>query len=180
MRDQPQRVEANMNGRPGGSSAAGQRTLTLEAAQEIGRRHCVCYEVWPEWSASRGPATRIGFSISLCGIHESGDGQHDVPGCPHCWRTYTSLRRVAEWILPAEERMCRFELGVFDRAWHVAPNVRQGRNETVVEIKIFHRRNVHAPIDDCQQQCLDEMRATLAGLGIRENIWAPDSAKNES
>jgi hypothetical protein len=50
--------------------------------------------------------------------------------------------------------------------------VRHARNETVVTIKIFHRHNIDAAIDDCQQQCLDEMRQKLADLGIRENVWA--------
>jgi hypothetical protein len=139
----------------------------------------VCYEVWPEWSASGGRATRIGFAISLCGIHENGAGSQDLPGCSRCWRTYAELRAVAEWILPEQERACRFEIEAFDRAWHVAPNTRQGRNETVVTIKIFHRHNINAPIDDCQQQCLHEMRDKLAVLGVRENLVGRLSPPND-
>ena len=175
MMDQRQSAEANTNGRRKLYLNGDDTALSPQAVQEIVQRHCVCYEVWPEWSANGGRATRIGFSISLCGIHENGAGQHDVPGCPHCWSTYNSLRKAAEWILPEEERLCRFEVGAYDRSWHVAPSARGGRNETIVTIKIFHRRNVHAPIDDCQQQCLNEMRATMASLGIRENMWAPSA-----
>lgn len=147
-------------------------TATSEALREIALRHCVCYEVWPEWSANGGRATRIGFAISLCGIHENGSAKDGVPGCPRCWSTYAKLRTVAEWITPQTERACRFEIAAFDRAWHVAPNARHARNETVVTIKIFHRHNIDAAIDDCQQQCLNEMRQKLAELGIRENVWA--------
>ena len=82
------------------------------------------------------------------------------------------LRAVAEWITPEQERTCRFEIAAFDRAWHVARSARHARNETVVTIKIFHRHNIDAPIDDCQQQCLNEMRQKLADLGVRENVWA--------
>ena len=151
---------------------AADAALTFDAMRAIALTHCVCYEVWPEWSASGGRATRIGFAISLCGIHENSADNQDIPGCPHCWRTYAQLRTLAEWILPEQERACRFEIEVYDRAWHLAPSARHGRSETVVTIKIFHRRDVNAPIDDCQQQCLREMRDKLAVLGIREDLWA--------
>ena len=125
----------------------------------------------------RGRPTRVGFSIGLCGIPETPP-EPDVPGSGHCWRTYYALRRVAESILPEEERSCWFDLGAFDRSSHVAPSVRRGRNETVVTIKILHRRNFNAPIDDCQQQCLKEIRGTLSRLAIRENVWAATSAES--
>jgi hypothetical protein len=151
---------------------AGEAALTSEALKRIVLRHCVCYEVWPEWSANGGRARRIGFAISLCGVHEDGSAKNDVPSCPHCWRTYTELRAVPEWITPEQERTCRFEIAAYDRAWHVAPKARQARKETVVTIKVFHRHNIDAPIDDCQEQCLNEMRQRLADLGVRENVWA--------
>ena len=172
MMDRLQSVEVtNTNGRRI-VSAAGKAALTSEALQKIVMRHGVCYEVWPEWSAPGGRARRIGFAISLCGVHENGSAKNDVPGCSHCWRTYTELCAVAEWITPEQERTCRFEIGAFDRSWHVAPSARHARNETVATIKIFHRHNIDATIDDCQQQCLNEMRQKLAGLGVRENVWA--------
>lgn len=152
-------------------SSAGEAALTSEALQKIVLRHRVCYEVWPEWSGNGGPAKRIGFAISLCGVNENGSAKNDVPGCPHCWLTYLKLRAVAEWITPEQEKACRFEIPAFDRAWHVAPNTRHARNETVVTIKIFHRHNTDAAIDDCQQQCLNEMRQKLADLGVRDNVW---------
>jgi len=173
MMDHLRSVEVTTtNGRRSVYSSAGEAALTSEALRKIVLRHCVCYEVWPEWSANGGRATRIGFAISLCGVHEKGSGKPDVPGCPHCWRTYTELRAVAEWITPEQERKCRFEFAAFDRAWHVAPHARHGRNEIVATIRIFHRHDINAPIDDCQQQCLNEMRQKLAGLGVRENVWA--------
>jgi len=153
-------------------SSAGEAALTSEALRNIVLQHCLCYEVWPEWSGNGGRPTRIGFAISLCGVHEDGSAQNDVPGCPRCWRTYKELRSLAEWITPEQERACRFEIAAFDRAWHVAPNTRHARIETVVTIKIFHRHNIDAAIDDCQQQCLNEMRQKLAELGVRENVWA--------
>jgi hypothetical protein len=171
--DQLRSVEVTTtNGRRSVYASAGEAPLTAEALRKIVLRHCVCYEVWPEWSGNGGRATRIGFAISLCGVHENGSAKPDVPGCPQCWRTYTELRAVAKWIKPEQEGTCRFEIAAFDRAWHAAPKARHGRNETVVTIRIFHRHNIDAAIDDCQQQCLNEMRQKLAGLGVRENVWA--------
>lgn len=160
------------NGQRSVYSSAGEAALTSEALRNIVLRHCVCYEVWPEWSGNGGRATRIGFAISLCGIHENGSARYGAPGCSRCWSTYAELRTVAEWITPQTERACLFEIAAFDRAWHVAPNARHARNEIVVTIKIFHRHNIDAAVDDCQQECLNEMRQKLSELGVRENVWA--------
>ena len=164
-------VKVTTTGERRGVSSPGDTPITPDALRKIVLRHAVCYEVWPEWSANGGRATRIGFALSLCGVNENFARQ-DVPGCPYCWQTYAELRVVAEWITPAQEKMCRFEIAAFDRAWHVAPKVRHSRNETIVTIKIFHRHNIDAAIDDCQQECLNEMRQKLAALGVRENVWA--------
>ena len=169
--DKPQRAAANSNGRGGADFSAGQGLSKADGLRKIVLQHCVCYEIWPEWSVKGGRTTRIGFSISLCGIHENGFGQNDVPGCGRCWGTYTRLRTIAESILPAEERACRFEVGAFDRSWHVAPSARRGRTETIVPITILHRRNFDAPVDQCQQDCLNEIREKLHSLGIQENVW---------
>lgn len=152
--DQLRSVEvATTNGRQS-FSAAGEAALTSEALRNIVLGHRVCYEVGPEWSGNGGRATRIGFAISLGGVHENGCAKNDVPGCPHCWRTYTELRAVAEWITPEQERACRFEIPAFDRAWHVAPNARHGRNETAVTIKIFHRHNLTRPLMTASRSAL--------------------------
>ena len=171
MADKLQSAGANTNGRRTVYSPAGELSKA-QMLREIVTRHCVCYEVWPEWSGSGGRASRIGFALSVCGIHENGPTESHAPACPHCWRTYAALRAVAEWIRPEQERKCRFEIAAYDRAWHVAPNARHARAETVVTIKIFHRNNVDAPIDECQQECVNHMRQKLTDLGVRENVWA--------
>ena len=69
--DQSGSVEANLNARRGPYASAADTALTCEAMRAIALKHCLCYEVWLEWSASGRRATRIGLTISLCGIHEN-------------------------------------------------------------------------------------------------------------
>jgi hypothetical protein len=104
---------------------------------------------------------------------DGGAGGHHTPGCPHCRRTYDGLRKVAEWVTPKEELDCHFEVETFDRAWHIAPAQRRSRREVVATIKILHRHDVHAPVDDCQRSCLKEMSAKLAELGVQDGVWQP-------
>ena len=80
--------------------------------------------------------------------------------------------------MPGEEgRASRFEVEGFDRAWHVAPKQRRARNEVVLVVKILHRRDVNRPVDECEQRCLKEMRARLAGLGIGEGVYREERAR---
>ena len=145
-----------------------------EALQNIVLRHQVCYEVWPEWSGC-GRARRIGHCVTLCGVNDGNDcGRgHHVPGCPHCWFTYDELRKIADWITLTEHQDCRFEIGPFDRALHIAPKQRWSRNEITVNVKILHRHDVDASLDDSQERCLKELRANLKKLGVREDVWQP-------
>ena len=146
-----------------------------EALRNVVVRHQVCYEVWPEWSGCGGRVRRIGYCVTICGVNDGIDCVvgHHVPGCPHCGLTYDELHKIAEWIALTERQDCRFEIGPFDRAWHIAPRQRWSRNEITVNVKIMHRHNVDGPLDDSQERCLKELRANLAKLGVREGVWQP-------
>lgn len=158
-----------------------QSALLTERLREIARRHQVCYEVCPEWSIAEGRRIQIGFELELCGVNEhvveNGSRRHPVPRCMHCFRTYGELRQIAEWILPREEGPSRYEIQAFDRALHLAPAKRQRRSEVVVTIVIMHRRDFNRPADDCESRCLKEMRERLTQLGIHEDIWQSDGAR---
>ena len=163
------------------SALVNQQAPTLvERLKEIARTHRTCYEVWPEWSTKDGRKIQIGFELQLCGVNEhvfeNGGQRHPVPGCPHCFHTYSELRRIAEWVLPLEERPSRYEIQGFDHALHMAPSKRQRRSEVVVTIVIMHRRDFNRPVDDCESRCLKEMRERLKELGIHEDIWRSDEA----
>jgi hypothetical protein len=157
----------------------GETRQFAERLLEIGRRHQVCYEVWPEWSIAEERQIQIGFELQLCGAntHTSKDGpNHPVPGCVHCFSTYGELRQIAEWILPQEERPSRYEIGAFDHALHIAPRKRKSRNEVVLPIHIMHRHDFNRAVDDCEDRCLKEMRGKLAQLGVCEGIWHEDES----
>ena len=144
-----------------------------EALQSVVLRHQVSYEVWPEWSGCGGRARRIGYCVSICGVNDGVDcvRGHHVPGCPHCRFTYDALRKIAEWITLTERQGCRFEIQPFDRAWRIAPKQRWSRNEITVNVKILHRHDVDARLDDSQEDSLQEMRTILRKLGVREGVW---------
>jgi hypothetical protein len=153
----------------------------MEGLREIACRDEVCYEVWPERSVLEGRAIRIGFELRLCGAntHTSDDGpDHPVPGCPHCIHTYGELRQIAEWILPRDdERPSRYEIGVFDRALHVAPHSRHSRSEVVLPIHIMHRHDFNRDVDECEERCLKELQQRLRELGIVEGMWREPTEK---
>jgi hypothetical protein len=152
----------------------GEGPVTPERLRELAARHRACFEVWPEWATVWGAKTQIGYRLELCGVNaheEAGGDDHPVPGCWRCRRTYDDLRKIAEWVMPREERPSRYEVEPFDRAWHVAPKQRRSRNEIVLAVKILHRRDVNRPVDECEQRCLKEMRARIAGLGIEEGVY---------
>lgn len=145
----------------------------VERLKEIARTHQTCYEVWPEWSTKDGRKMQIGFELQICGVNEhvEENGNHPVPGCPRCFRTFSELQQIAEWILPLEERPSRYDIQGFDRALHQAPSKRQRRSEVVVTIVIMHRNDFNRPVDDCESRCLKEMRERLSQLDIQEDVW---------
>ena len=152
----------------------------LTRLREIVRQHQVCYEVWPEWYVKSGTKIKIGFELQLCGINSHGDSSgplHPVPGCPICFRTYSDLRKIAEWVLPVDERPSRYEIQAFDHALHMASAKRFKRKEVVVTIVIMHRNDFNRPVDDCENRCLKEMKERLKQLGIREDVWREERGK---
>ena len=154
----------------------------IDRLREIVQLHQVSYEVWPEWYMKDGIKIQIGFELQLCGINHAdsnGNAEHPVPGCPICFKTYSELREIANWVLPIDERPSRYEIQAFDHALHVASAKRFRRREVVVTIVIMHRSDFNRPVDDCENRCLKEMRQRLSQLGIREDVWHEDKAVTE-
>lgn len=138
--------------------------------RELVNRHRVYYEVWPENLALNEKTVKVGFDLQLNGVHEHAEGGI-LPGCHHCQQVYDDLRRIAEWIMPKEERPSAYEIEPFDRSLHQVP--RHGlRLEVALTMKILHRHNFDQPVDACEERCLKEMRGKLADLGVKEGNWA--------
>lgn len=137
--------------------------------RELVQAHHVYYEVWPELLMVKEQKVKVGYDLELYGVHDHPEEQI-VPGCPHCQHTYISLRQIAEWILPTEERPSRYEIEPFDHAIHQTPK-RRFQPEVVLNLKILHRHGFDQPVDQCEERCLKEMREKLASIGVAQGEW---------
>lgn len=82
---------------------------------DLVKRYQVCWEVWPEYLMVGGKQQQVGFELELSGTHEPGT-EHVSPGCPACHHVYSALLAIADWILPKEERLSRYEIGPYEQA----------------------------------------------------------------
>lgn len=142
--------------------------LTHKELVDLVRRFRVCWEVWPEFSFEGGKHKNA-FALELCGTHEEGV-EHPVPTCRHCRDVYNALTRIAQYILPPNDRPSRYDLSPYDQAIRYPPT-RKNRPEVSLTITIYHRMNVHDPLDDCQTRCLNEMKGRLKDLGAFEGRY---------
>ena len=85
------------------------------------------------------------------------------PGCHLCSETFADLRRVAEWILPKEQRPSQYDIPPFDQSLHASES---GRFDVALPIRIEHRHRHFDSVDDCEERCLKEMQERLAELGV--------------
>jgi hypothetical protein len=140
----------------------------------IARQHKLCYEIWPVGSISEGEPTPTGFELSLCGVNghlrREGGVLHPVADCQHCANSYAELREIAEWIVPLKKPPLSYSIYPFDHALHVAPPNRQHRSEIIITAAIFDHA-YHNQQNDCESECLKEVRERLHNLGIREGVW---------
>lgn len=137
----------------------------METDQELRAlisEHTVRYEIWPHDDISEDKRITDGFDLELHGTHDHGH-THMTPGCECCWSTYGHLRKIAETVLPKEERPSRYEILPFDSSLHASA---RGRIEVVLTICIRHRSQYFAAVDPCEERCLHQMIAKLNDLGV--------------
>ncbi|MBI4228226.1 MAG: hypothetical protein HY693_00745, partial [Deltaproteobacteria bacterium] len=101
---------------------------------------------------------------------------HPTPGCDECLRVYNDLKKIAQWIVPTEDRESKYDIEIFDRSIHSAP-IRKLRDEVTLTLKILHRKGFDRPVDACEADCLKEMEEKLKELGAKKGQWR-DSAKD--
>lgn len=126
--------------------------------KSIVEKHTVRYEAWPHWEMHEDRRVMVGFDLELYGAHDHGHS-HPIPDRV----IYADLKKVAEEILPKEERPSSYKVQPFDDALH---SEGRGPSEVVLVINIQHRRDYFSPVDACEQRCLAEMESSLKQLGI--------------
>jgi hypothetical protein len=134
----------------------------IKGLKEIVQKHTVRYEVWPHFEISEAKRVIVGFDLELYGTHGYGV-THLSPGCHLCAETHADLLRVAEFILPKEQRPSQYEIPPFDRSLHASAG---GEFEVLVPIRIEHRHSFFDPVDACEERCLKEMVEKLKELGV--------------
>ncbi len=142
--------------------------------QELVRRFRVCWDVWPEYVVVGKETRQIGFELELSGTHEAGV-EHAVPGCEHCQHVYAALCRIAEWILPKEERPSRYDMEPYEPSLRYSAS-RDFRPDVALTIRILHRTDGLAPVDACELRCLEEMKQRLREVGASQGSWTRRSA----
>jgi len=148
---------------------AAETTQTLEELRMLVQDHRVCWEVLPEKIPVKDEAPlKIGFDLMLYGTHE--EGEHPTPGCEKCKQIYRDLRKIANWVLPKEERPSRYEISIYDSAIRYN-RMRGSRPDVGLTIKILHRSEYDRPVDECEIACLNEMKTKLSSLGAQERYW---------
>jgi hypothetical protein len=141
----------------------------LEELQVLVNNHRVCWEVLPEQiPVKEDKPLSVGFNLMLYGTHLKED--HPVPGCDKCKLIHKDLHQIALWIIPEEKRSSRYEISIYQSTIGYSRE-RGNRPDVELRIKILHRFNFNQPIDECEVQCLNEMKKRLSVLGAHERQW---------
>jgi hypothetical protein len=142
----------------------------FDKIKEMVLQHKVCWEVGPEYHINKkSERIQIGFELDLIGTHYHPI-KTPLPGCDECVKVYEDLKRIAQWIMPKEERDSRYEIRIFDSSIKYAPK-RKLRKDITLTIKILHREGFDRPLDACEVECVKEMQKKLKELGVPEGYW---------
>ena len=141
--------------------------------RELVQRFRVCWEAGSEDTYLEGEKRKIGFLLDLIGTHEP-EIKHPDPGCEHCRRIYSALKRIAGWVMPKEERPTVYEIEPYRQAISYT-YARHDRPDVTLTIRIGHRSDFDRPVDACEVRCLNEMKQHLKDLGVCERQWQSSS-----
>lgn len=140
----------------------------IQQLRQIVEKHTLRYVVAPHYEMNEGKRVMVGFDLELHGTHDHGTTRLS-PGCHLCMETYQDLHRVAECVLPKEQRPSEYEIPPFDASLYASSN---GTFEVVLPIRIQHRHHFFEPVDGCEERCLKEMQGELAELGVSKGAGA--------
>lgn len=137
---------------------------------EVVTHYRVCWEVWPELLYTNHKQQQVGFELELSGTHQL-EGQCSGPGCPGCKQVFLALHAIAEYILPAEGRPSRYEIGPYEKVVRFSA-ARGNRPDVILAVKVLHRRGLDQPVDPCEVRDPEEMKSRLRELGACERQWS--------
>lgn len=137
-------------------------SMIEQELKSIVEKHTVRYEAWPHWEMNEARRVMVGFDLELHGTHDHGHTRLTA-GCEVCRQTYEDLKKIADAILPKEDRPSSHEVQPFDHGLH---SEGRGPSEVVLVVSIQHRRDYFSPVDACEERCLSEMESGLKQLGI--------------
>lgn len=140
-------------------------SATRNELLDIARARRVHFDVEPEVVIRGSERVKVGFQVHLWAVHPKGS--RALPGCSKCWDLVEDLRRLAEDVVPPDDRPSRTELDPFRPALYESRVVPEA-DEVSVTIRLIHRNGYDRPLDACEERCLKEIRARLLALGIRE------------
>ena len=155
----------------------------LDVMRDLVKRFAVCWEAHLEQAVVAEPDPKqnerrfrrkikeIGFSLELYGTPEPW-AKNVSPGCDPCLRVQSALKEISEWILPREQGRCTFQIETELASLHYSP-VRKNRPDVCVTIQILHRNNWDQPIDECEENCLNQIERVLHELGACKGAWRP-------
>jgi hypothetical protein len=142
----------------------------LSYLKKLVNKHRVCWEVWPLFYLGKdGVKVQIGFDLEVIGTH-TDDEQTLEPGSQESAEILHDLKKVAEFIVPQEEQLCRSEIQVYDNLIQFSP-LRKFRDDFTVGIKITHRTGYDRPVDKCEIDCLKQIEDRLKEVGAQKGHW---------
>lgn len=146
---------------------------TSKQFKEWIQKHKVCWEMLPYCSLTSEGKKQIGFELDLYAQFE--DGVMANPGCSLCDQIFAKLRDIARLVLPKEHRPTRYDIQVFDAAFHYRPETNL-KPEVQLTVLIVHRQNYLGPVDACESKCAREIQEGLRAAGVPRKVW---SGKNK-
>jgi len=140
------------------------------ALKQLVGRHKVCWEVVPIWHIPRpGERVKIGFEVDLFGTHDHPK-QPPIAGCAECHTVFSDLRRIANAVMPPNDRASRYVIEPYDVSISFSPR-RHMRKDVLVAIDVVHRDHFDRDIDECEVRCLREIESALRALGVCPGSW---------
>lgn len=141
---------------------------------QIIEEYQVVYEHWPTKVVREGGQFPVGHDVVLIGTHSGHPKDMPTPGCPRCVKVWRNLEELAHAVAPPPTSLSRSRIVPFSRAVHYARERDRPDIELILEIR--HRSDYNAPVDACEDRCLNIVLGQLRQLGVAERQWHKGTA----